>query len=198
MREGNYDRFECVETLRDFILNEEIYTATDFGIHDTARYKHLIELGNQVETVSELGVWQGRTMALFMGQNIKKIYGVDLDLSRFNKKLRRIFQEYAEKNNIQWELIESTSTSANAIREVELLHIDSLHTPTHLQAELDLHSKFVSKYITFHDTKLGNPFNGTQFQLWRVIEKFLNDNKDWRLYEHYMLGKCGHATIKRK
>ena len=54
MREGNYDRFECVETLRDFILNEEIYTATDFGIHDTARYKHLIELGNQVETVSEL------------------------------------------------------------------------------------------------------------------------------------------------
>ena len=31
-----------------------------------------------------------------------------------------------------------------------------------------------------------------------MLMKFLNDNKDWRLYEHYMLGKCGHATIKRK
>jgi cytochrome c551/c552 len=198
MKEGDYSVFNSLEDLSQFILNEEIFTATDNGIHDTERYKHLIKLGKKVETVSELGVFQGRTMALFMQQGIKSIHGVDINLNRFTPKLKKIFQEYADKNNINFELIEASSISEESVREVDLLHIDSWHNPQHLKKELYLHHKSVSKFITLHDTKLGNPMNGTQFQLWKVVETFLKEHKEWRMYEHYTLGKCGHATIKRK
>lgn len=192
----DYSQFSTIEELSEYILTKEVYSATDNGIHEIERLNHLIDLGKQCNTISELGVWQGRTLALFIIQKPKKITGIDIDLSRMNS-YKDVFYNYSKDHNINLEMLEVSSTSIESVRDVELLHIDSLHTPSHLQKELNLHANHVSKFITFHDTKLGNKKKGTEFQLWKIVEKFLENNNNWELYEHYTLGKCGHATIKR-
>jgi len=83
------------------------------------------------------------------------------------------------------------SVNEKAIREVDFLHIDSLHEPNYLAKELDMHSNYVSKYIMFHDIKQN------KWELWKVIEKFLQKNSTWKLKTKYEKGSCGYALIER-
>ena len=73
-----------------------------------------------------------------------------------------------------------------------MLHIDSYHKSWYLKKELALHASHVSKYIAFHDIKQNN------WELWRVVEKFVNDNPEWEVESKYEGGTCGYAVIKRK
>ena len=131
-----------------------------------------------------------------MLQNPKKIIGVDIDLNNWNvgagfKPLAPIAKKYADENNIDLEMIQTDSTDPVSTRNVDMLHIDSLHDPNHLNEELILHNQYIKKYIAFHDIKQGD------WALWKVIEKFLKNMTEWKLKVKYNEGKCGHAVIER-
>ena len=46
--------------------------------------------------------------------------------------------------------------------------------------------------MAFHDIKQNN------YELWKVIQEFLANNKDWKLKNFYdKEGKCGHVEIEK-
>jgi len=153
----------------------------------------LMECAKDSESIMELGINQGSSFVLMMMQNPKKIIGVDVNTnSWFKGGLYELASEYATNNNIEVEILKMSSTDPKSIRNVDMLHIDSLHNPKHLKGELKLHAPHVNKYIAFHDIKQNN------YELWKVIQEFLANNKDWKLKNFYdKEGKCGHVEIEK-
>ena len=145
----------------------------------------------EVNVVSEFGVYRGSSLIQMILANPMKIIAVDPNLSRLREHNLTLIESYASLHDIEIELIEAMSVNEKAIREVDFLHIDSLHEPNYLAKELDMHSNYVSKYIMFHDIKQN------KWELWKVIEKFLQKNSTWKLKTKYEKGSCGYAVIER-
>ena len=189
------------QNFNDVVRLQDVYDITkkecDNGKgHTWARNLDLMNFASNSESIMELGVNQGTSLALMMLQNPKKIIGVDIDLNNWNvgagfKPLAPIAKKYADENNIDLEMIQTDSTDPVSTRNVDMLHIDSLHDPNHLNEELILHNQYIKKYIAFHDIKQGD------WALWKVIEKFLKNMTEWKLKVKYNEGKCGHAVIER-
>ena len=111
-----------------------------------------MECARDSESVMELGVNQGTAFILMLLQNPKKMIGVDITTKKWYnggtyKPLSVLADAYAKKNNIEIEMLEMSSTDKRSTREVDMIHIDSLHTGSHLKKELDLHAQHVKKYI---------------------------------------------------
>ena len=71
------------------------------------------------------------------------------------------------------------------IEETDLLFIDTLHRYVQLKIELQLHADKAKKYICFHDTTSCADFGvgpgGLDGGLWKAIEEFLVEHKEWKL-----------------
>jgi len=157
-----------------------------------ARYDDLFEYAAQCETAMEFGINQGSSLAAILRAGPKTVIGVDVELKPYNiGGLKPIMEEYAKKEDINLKIVKGDSTKI-APANVEFLHIDSLHSPKHLEKELKIHAPFVSKYIMFHDIKQKD------YELMKVIEKYVSNNPEWAVIVKYEVGKCGHAVIKRK
>ena len=172
-----------------------IYKAT-WGETTAHRNNALIECAKDSESISELGVNQGSSFIMLMMQNPKKIVGVDITLGKWKNGitypgLEPLALEYMERNPIEYILYEGSSTDKQSVHKVDMLHIDSLHNPAHLTRELKMHANSVNKYICFHDIKQKD------YQLWKVVERFLNDHHQWKLKGFYDEGNCGHVEIER-
>lgn len=171
-------------------------SSKDWSDSTKARNDALMELAADSESVSELGVNQGTSFSFLMLQNPKKIVGVDITLKKWKyglkyKPLEPLALEYIERNPMEYITFEGSSHNPSSVFKVDMLHIDSFHSASHLSKELDLHASYINKYIAFHDIKQND------YELWKVIEKFLNNNKQWELKTFYDEGKCGFVTIKR-
>jgi hypothetical protein len=196
MRDTNYNSAETLEDV--WSLYQETFIN---GVAPTTEHRNnaLIECAKDSESISELGVNQGSSFIMLMMQNPKKIVGVDVTLKKWrggNKKedlkaLEPLALEYMRRNPMEYIMYEGSSTDKKSVHKVDMLHIDSLHYPSHLTRELQMHADSVNKYIAFHDIKQ----NG--YALWKVIERFLNDNPQWKLKTFYDEGKCGHVEIER-
>lgn len=159
-----------------------------------SRFEMLQRCANdsEVNTIAEFGVYRGSSFIQLIMCKPKKIIGVDPDLSRYRNDMQRLTDHYAKQHNIEIEMIQAKSDDKKSVREVDMLHIDSFHKAWYLKKELALHANHVSKYIAFHDIKQNN------WELWRVIEQFVNNNPEWEVESKYEGGKCGYAVIKRK
>lgn len=105
-------------------------------------------------------------------------------------------QELAKKENINWQFIQG-DTLAVDIEETDFLFIDTLHIYEQLKKELNIHAKKVKKYICFHDTtSFGevNEYGGVG--LWKAIQEFLDENKNWKLLER-RTNNNGFTIIER-
>lgn len=161
-------------------------------IHVKQLHLDLMDLAKESETIRELGTCQGCTLAAMIMQNPKSITGVDLDKKAFDPA-RKLFEDYAAENEIKFRFLNKSSIDPSTVMPVDLLFIDSLHSPAHLTEELRLHASSVNKYIAFHDTKIRD------YGLWKVIERFLNSMPGigWKLKKHYTEGRQGHVIIER-
>ena len=183
--------YSSAKTLQD-VYNIQKRACSNGTGHTWKRNEALIECAKDSESIMELGVNQGSAFILMMMQNPKKIIGVDINIeSWLNGGLAHLSEEYSTANNIEVEILELSSTHPDSVRNVDMLHIDSLHDGSHLRAELNLHAKHVNKFIAFHDIKQN------KFELWKVVKDFLKNNKDWKTKIFYDEGKCGHAVIEK-
>lgn len=175
-----------------------------WDIHDRARNEMLMQMATEVESIGELGIYQGTSFCLMMLQKPKKMVGVDITLNKWrlgihgSPPLEPLAKTFAEENSIELVMHQCSSISPECVHNLDMLHIDSLHSKDHLEKELELHAKHINRYIAFHDTKLSSGQTGGEFGLWKVVEKFLNKNPEWELKEHYTQGRCGHAAIQRR
>ncbi len=142
----------------------------------------------------ELGVFQGSCFALIYTnlKHPKELYGIDIRTQPFlTGGLKPLFDEYSKRHRSTYTIIETSSINKKSVRTVDFLHIDSLHTPAHLEKELALHSPNIRKYIAFHD------INQKNSRLGIVVKDFVKHNKEWEISEYYDKGKCGHALVRR-
>tara|TARA_B100000085_G_C18393443_1_gene451427 strand:- start:140 stop:721 length:582 start_codon:yes stop_codon:yes gene_type:complete len=190
MRHINFDSAKTLQDVHD--IQKNLYPEETWH-----RCEALMECARDSESIMEFGVNQGCSLVLMLLQNPKKIIGVDPQIAAWNKgrsykPLSILAEEYAKENNIEIEFLAMSSTNPKTVRSVDMLHIDSLHTPKHLRKELKLHAQHIKKYIAFHDIKQDN------YALWKVVEDFLSNNEDWKLKNMYdEKGTCGHAEIER-
>ncbi len=189
MRDTDYNSAKTLEDV--YSIYESIWDE-----HTRHRNNALMECARDSESVSELGVNQGSSFIIMMMQNPKKIIGVDVTLKKWRhgkdyNALEPLALEYMKRNPMEYILYEGSSTDAKAVHKVDMLHIDSDHRPGHLRKELQVHAESVNKYIAFHDIKQKD------YELWKVVEQFLNDSPQWKLKTYYDGGTCGHVEIQR-
>lgn len=144
-----------------------------------------------VNIVSEFGVYRGSSLIPIILEKPKKVIAIDTELRRLKEHNLALIEAYTKQHDIEIELIEAMSTNQKTIRNVDFLHIDSLHEPEYLIQELQMHAGHVSKYIMFHDIKQNN------WELWNVVNSFLNYTPSWKLKTKYEQGSCGYAVIER-
>lgn len=160
----------------------------------TAHHKALTRCAKECETIKEIGVCQGGTLAAMLLTNPKKLVGVDI-APRYFKPYQKHFETYAKENDVDFSYNVISSIDVKSVSEVDMIHIDSLHTPEHLTQELKLHAPHVKKYMVFHDTSQTR-FGLDDDSLYRVIEKFCKESKEWEVIERE-IRNVGYTVIKR-
>ena len=106
--------------------------------------------------------------------------------------------------NINYEWINDLELDVK--NNVDLTFIDTWHIYGHLKRELNKYSVITNKYIIMHDTTVdeiygetircgcdaimqsqqsGIPVEEINCGLWKAIDEFLNNNKNWKLCERY-------------
>ena len=146
-----------------------------------------------VNIVKEIGVCQGGTLAAMMIENPKVLHGYDIARYYYDP-YAHLFDDYAKENNIDFSYKEISSLDDRTVYDCDLLHIDSLHQPSHLMNELKLHGPTVKKYIVFHDTANFKTSAG----LFKVIAKYITEvEQSWKIVDHY-IHRVGYTVIQRE
>ena len=170
-----------VKTLEDFnteiIKKQEIVYGKGYCDIHNAIVKYLAK--NDV--YMELGVNQGGTASTALLCKPQKVVLLDINLNNYREYLSDIAQSFSSKNNITLETIETSSLSKNSTRECDLLVIDSVHTYNHITKELEIHSRYVKKYIIAHDTTVVNRVKDDV--LFIALTNFCSNNSKWKIIE---------------
>jgi cephalosporin hydroxylase len=147
-------------------------------------------LKTECKTYKELGTHQGGTAAAALMMKPTRIELVDISMDKYRLFAKPLFEKYCTENNIELTVKEVDSTSLSSLGpEVDLMLIDSRHTRTHMEAELNMHHRNVKKYIVFHDTTAVP-------QLYQGIVNFCSRNP-WEIVERGT-ANVGYTVIKRK
>lgn len=125
----------------------------------------------------EFGTKQGVSAAAAMLCNPSSVEMVDIDITKF-APYTSIFQEYADQHDIKMKFYNMSSSSSSCKSEVDVLMIDSLHTPSHLRSELKVHGDTVKGHIILHDT-------WSAPELHKVLEEFVSSRPQWQIVEYY-------------
>ena len=158
----------------DIVKQQEEAHGVDYCAMHKAIQKYWKE-GN-CKRYMELGVHQGGTAscAILLDPIPKKVTLIDIDMSRYNKFLKPLAEEYANLKNIHLDVRETDSTGLGSIDSCDMLVIDSVHKAGFMQRELTVHGPNVRKYIIAHDTKL--LFNKPDDQLHRTLVNWGKEN----------------------
>lgn len=195
------------------IINYLYQHPSDINEHFPA----LIEYGSQCEHITEMGVRWITSTWVFLGCAPKKLISYDmyypsnwenqLDVTqRGYNKLTDVYQ-IAEEFGLNYQFVQANVLDIE-IEETDLLFLDTWHAYKQLKAELKLHSSKVKKYLMFHDTTtygyvdetnyeaLGDEWKGEGIGIWRAIEEFLEENKQWVLEKRFT-NNNGLTILKR-
>lgn len=181
-----------VKDIHEFYRTLKSAQEGEHGRTYTGHHDALIKCAKECEVIKEIGVCQGATLAALLLTNPKKLTGVDV-APRYIAPYKHHFEKYAEDNNIDFKLLEMSSHDEESVGECDMLHIDSLHTPSHLMGELKLHAKHVKKYIVFHDTANARSSRG----LFKTIAEYITEHEQlWSVVDHF-IHNVGYTVIKR-
>lgn len=156
----------------------------------------LVNISKECNHITEMGV-RGiiSTWAFIAGKpEVLRCYDIQHP-SKFGGSLESV-ETFCQINNIDFLFIEDNVLNVE-IEPTDLLFIDTWHAYKQLKQELKLHNSKVNKYIVLHDTTTfaekdetsyeawGEEWKGDDIGLWRAIEEFLSDNKEWSIKKRY-------------
>jgi cephalosporin hydroxylase len=147
----------------------------------------------ECKTYMELGTHHGGTASAAMLTKPDRVLLVDIDMSRYNKFLASIAQEWCNQNNIELIVKEADSTSVDTTSITDMLVIDSYHHPKHMKKELNLHGSNVRKYIIAHDTSIVN--GEPNDSLYQCMKQFADVN-GWEVVERGTTN-VGYTVLKK-
>lgn len=158
------------------------------------------------DTVIEMGVRSIVSTWAFLAGNPQRLTSLDLyHPSVFGGNLEEVFSAAAEAD-IAFTFVKEDSLKYEIIDQCDLLFIDTWHDYLQLKQELFRHAPYVDEYIILHDTTSFGYDNELINDVHRVtnlpkglmpaITEFLNDNKDWILWEKYAHNN-GLTILKR-
>jgi GDP-D-mannose 3',5'-epimerase len=140
----------------------------------------------ECDHITEMGVrWIVSTWALLSGRP-KKMISIDYENpSHYGGNINDVY-EAVKGENIDFHF-QQADTRKIEIEPTDLLFIDTEHNYDQLKAELEIHPKNAKKYMMFHDTvSFGRRgMDGKDKGLMDAIEEFLENNKEWKIKEHY-------------
>lgn len=201
---------EYIEQKYKSLYNQQ----SDINEHLPTLYKYSLEC----ESIIELGVrgcissWALVYGLLNNNSKTKKILLNDIEPCDINEIIE------ITKNvdiDIKYEWI--NDLNLNITENVDLVFIDTWHVYGQLIRELNKFSKFTNKYIIMHDTTIDEIYGETLRFGWDsnkqsqesgfsieeinkglqpAIDEFLNNNKDWILFEKYT-NNNGLTILKR-
>lgn len=148
-------------------FNELCNTPSDINEHLTI----LKQYADRCNTVTEFGVRGCVSTFAFLSSNAQKVVSYDIfDVAV--PKVDKFTFICADVLEIE-------------IEQTDMLFIDTKHCYKQLKQELELHSKKVNKYISFHDTFIFglNGDDGDKGLLF-AINEFLELNKNWVMCYH--------------
>ncbi len=164
------------------IYSQKVNEASDINEHLPTLRKY----AEQCDHVTEFGVrWICSTWALLVAK--PKIL-ISYDIIEPSNILS--VAQHAKQHGVHFEF-KLENTLEVDIEPTELLFIDTLHTYTQLNAELEMHAEKVSRFIILHDTvsfgtvgedrvDKGLNFAIDEFiqatEQWKVLETFTNNN----------------------
>lgn len=182
-----------VKDIHEFYSEIKKQQSGTHGVEYIAHHNALIKYAQECETIKEIGVCQGATLAGLLLTNPKKLTGIDIEPKYFNP-YKHHFENYAKLNNIDFSYDVIDSTTPASVSEVDLLHIDSWHVPEQLMKELKLHARHVKKYIVFHDTANFKNAKG----LFETIAHYITyEEQKWKVVDHF-IHRVGYTVIKRE
>jgi predicted O-methyltransferase YrrM len=139
-----------------------------------------------IETITELGTYQGCSTSAWLKLKPKKLITIDikqyLDLP--------IFQMVAKDIGVHFEYIIANDMEID-IDPCDLLFIDTSHTEEHTYQELKKHGDKAKKYIAFHD--IVEPKHQTA----PGIKRYLQETSLWETHYKDTNGD-GFLVLRRK
>lgn len=159
----------------------------------TSHHNILSKLSKECKIIKELGVCQGATLSTMLLTKPKQIIGIDITKKDF-LPYESLFLQFALDNDISFKFIEGSSLDSNLVSEVDLLHIDSLHTYKHLIAELKIHAPYVKKYIVCHDTC---NTAGSKNLLKAIAEYITEYDQSWKIIDHF-IHSVGYTVLQKE
>lgn len=166
--------------------------------------EHLQSLRNCAEVcnhVTEMGVRTVVSTYAFLASKAKTVIGYDISKQPEVDECLAI----CKAEGRQWTFIEADVLKVE-IEPTDLLLIDTFHTATQLERELNLHAPKVKRYIAFHDThtfwEKGEQPETEQIAaldtncgrgLKYAIEPFLKANPEWKVV--FKTDACNGLTI---
>ena len=145
-----------VKTIDEFYASIREQQEAAHGEHYCKMHDIINDLAKDCKSYKELGVHQGGTLANALLQpTLRYVEGVDISLEKYKKFLKPIAENWAAASARVLRMKECSSTSIDSLGySTDILMIDSVHKSHHMQAELELHGKYVKRYIVAHDTQL--------------------------------------------
>lgn len=171
-----------VEYNKNSSTPEELLTSF-IELNDSSWYiDPLLRFSSKCAHITELGIFQGQTIAAFLTQSPNKIVAYDIDLSLYDSSL---FDKL--KGNTILEIKQANSLRFT-IEPTCFLFIDTRHVYEHVYTELKNHGNQASKFIAIHDTeyppigKRNNQFTCCPDKLVKdAVFDWMAENKRWSL-----------------
>jgi hypothetical protein len=168
------------KTLEEFYSEIRRQQEEAHGAYYCAQHDAVQKYLKDCESYKELGTHQGGTAAAACLMKPKQIELVDISLEKYSKS-KHLFEDYCANNNIKLTTKEISSVDKASVSPCDMLLIDSYHHPAHLQKELEVHSKYVRKYMIMHDTSIINGKKNDS--LYQVLVQFTSGITPWIIKE---------------
>jgi hypothetical protein len=151
-------KLDHCKTLEEFYESIRSQQEEAHGAHYCAMHDAINEIAKECTSYKELGVHQGGTLANALLQpTLKYVEGIDISFEKYNAFLKPIAEAYIKEKKKVFKMRECDSSGIEALGfSTDILMIDSIHKPYHMQKELERHGQYVKKYIVAHDTHKPN------------------------------------------
>jgi hypothetical protein len=142
----------------------------------------LMRLGRMVDRITEFGTRKGVSTVAFLAARPQRL--TTYDIVRHSQV--GVLEAVAASEGIDFSFVLANVLST-AIRETDLLFIDTLHTHDQIRRELDLHGERVRKFLVFHDTTTFGEQGETPGTegIWRAISEYCLSHRDWRMIDRW-------------
>lgn len=176
--------------------DQELISRIVFGVSDINEHFPVLHfLSSQSKSVVELGGTRDFTTSIILASgHPERFYTVDPDASVVDSPGHLRLKDFCSRNGIAYEHIVE-DTRVVDIESIDFLFSDSIHTGSHIRAELLSHSPLVSKHIAVHDTSvygdLADVAQNINGQFTRLpglkhgIVEFLEIDKSWKITYQY-------------